>query len=293
MIRIPHDDAGRLARAACATTAGLAAAMAFLLVQAPRAQAGEAAPVALQGAEVRLMAGSITGDTAAAGLEIRLAPHWKTYWRYPGDAGVPLQISWAGSYNVLGVEMAWPAPRRFSDGSGTFSIGYKGTVLFPLTVTLANPKEPARLHLMVDFAVCEALCLPAQAEFSLVLDGHDAQKADAAIAQGRASVPVAAAPGGAQAPAVTAVSVDHSKSPAELVVEARVANPMADLFVEGPTASWALPLPKKTALPGGQARFTVPLDGAPPGAAFEGTKLTFTLVDLPKAIQVEEAVKAP
>ena len=45
----------------------------------------------VQGAEVRLIAGSIADGVAQAGLEIRLAPHWKTYWRYPGDAGVPPQ----------------------------------------------------------------------------------------------------------------------------------------------------------------------------------------------------------
>ena len=260
---------------------------------APAAQAGESAPVALQGAQVRLMSGTTTGATVSAGLEIRLAPHWKTYWRYPGDAGVPLVLSWKGSHNVAGVTMDWPAPRRFSDGAGVTSIGYKGTVLFPLAVTLADPKAPARLHLMVDFAVCEALCLPAQAEFSLVLDGKDDAEADALIAKARASVPAPAALGGDQAPAITAVNVDRAQSPPELVVEARVSNPMADLFVEGPTPRWALPLPKKTALPGGAARFTIPLDGAPAGASFEGARLTLTLVDPPKAISVSDVVKGP
>nr|WP_246441849.1 protein-disulfide reductase DsbD domain-containing protein [Xanthobacter tagetidis] len=266
----------------------LAFALAAALVRS--AAAGESAPVSVQGAEVRLISGSITGDVAQAGLEIRLAPHWKTYWRYPGDAGVPPQIEWAGSHNVLGVEMAWPAPRRFADGAGVYSIGYKGNVLFPLAVTLADPKAPARLHLKLDFAVCEALCLPAQAEFSLVIDGKDAAAADARIAQARALVPQAAPLAGADAPAVTSVSIDRSKSPAELVVEARVQNPKADLFVEGPDPRWALPLPQKTALPDGKARFVLAVDGLPPNTDIEGARLTFTLVDAPRAVAVEHTI---
>lgn len=270
-------------------------ALAVTLAAAPvrPAAAGESAPVAVQGAEVRLIAGSIAGDVAQAGLEIRLAPHWKTYWRYPGDAGVPPQIEWAGSHNVLGVDMAWPAPRRFADGAGVYSIGYKGNVLFPLAVRLADPKAPARLHLKLDFAVCEALCLPAQAEFSLVIDGKDGVGADARIAQARASVPQAAALGGAEAPAVTSVALDRSKTPPELVVEARVHSPMADLFVEGPDPRWALPLPQKTALPDGRARFVLAVDGLPPNTGIEGARLAFTLVDAPRAIAVEHEIPAP
>lgn len=269
----------------------LGAALAALLPLP--AAAGESAPVAVQGAEVRLIAGSVTGEVAQAGLDVRLAPQWKTYWRYPGDAGVPPQIDWAGSHNVLGVEMAWPAPRRFADGAGVYSIGYKGNVLFPLAVRLADPKAPARLHLKLDFAVCEALCLPAQAEFSLVIDGKDTAAVDARIAQARALVPQAAALGGAEAPALTSVALDRSKSPAELLVEARVANPKADLFVEGPDQRWALPLPQKTALPDGKARFVLAVDGLPPNAGIEGARLTFTLVDAPRSVAVEHVIPPP
>ncbi|MEP9348936.1 protein-disulfide reductase DsbD domain-containing protein [Xanthobacter sp. KR7-225] len=273
--------------------AALGAVLAAAFFGAPPASAEESAPVVVQGAEVRLIAGSIAGAVAQAGLEIRLAPHWKTYWRYPGDAGVPPQIGWAGSHNVLGVEMAWPAPRRFADGAGVYSIGYKGNVLFPLAVTLADPKAPARLNLKLDFAVCEALCLPALAEIALVIDGKDAAGADARIAQARALVPKPAMLGAAEPPAVTQVRVDRSKTPPELVVEARVQNPTADLFVEGPDARWALPLPQKTALPDGKARFVLAFEGLPPDTAIDGARLTLTLVDAPRAVAVAHTIEAP
>src|SRR6516165_86376 len=85
---------------------------------------------------VRLIAGSATSGRDApvrAGIEIRLAPGWKTYWRYPGDSGVPPRFDFAGSTNVKSVDVAWPAPHRFSDESG-ITIGYKDGVIFPLSI---------------------------------------------------------------------------------------------------------------------------------------------------------------
>src|SRR5712691_2839794 len=76
-------------------------------------------------ASLRLIAGSRTSDAMArAGIEIKLAPGWKTYWRYPGDSGVPPRFDFAGSENVKSIEIMWPAPHRLSDESG-ITIGYK------------------------------------------------------------------------------------------------------------------------------------------------------------------------
>src|SRR5271155_4609856 len=69
-----------------------------------------------------------------AGIEIRLDPGWKTYWRYPGDSGVPPTLDFTGSENVKSVTALWPAPERFSDGAGGHSIGYRGDVVLPLRV---------------------------------------------------------------------------------------------------------------------------------------------------------------
>ena len=84
----------------------------------------------------RLIAGSIFRTSEAAflraGVEIRLDPGWKTYWRYPGDSGVPPSLDFAASENVKSVTMLWPAPKRFADGAGGHSIGYKGEVVLPL-----------------------------------------------------------------------------------------------------------------------------------------------------------------
>ena len=58
---------------------------------------------------------------------------WKTYWRMPGDAGIPPQFDWSGSQNVKSVEVLWPAPQRFIDSGGE-TVGYKDRVVFPLRI---------------------------------------------------------------------------------------------------------------------------------------------------------------
>src|SRR5262249_8356426 len=67
---------------------------------------------------LRLIAGSTdkNAPTLRAGIELRLEPGWKTYWRYAGDSGLPPTLDFTGSENVKSVTVQWPAPRRFPDG---------------------------------------------------------------------------------------------------------------------------------------------------------------------------------
>lgn len=121
-------------------------------------------------AQARLIAGTPAEDgTLRAGLEIRLEPGWKTYWRMPGDSGVPPRFDFAGSENLAHADIRWPLPRRFTDGGGT-TIGYAGSVVFPLKLAPQDASKPVRLKLVVDYAVCERVCVPVQARFSLALD---------------------------------------------------------------------------------------------------------------------------
>src|SRR5215207_7052364 len=119
----------------------------------------------------RLIAGSRPTGAAPfmrAGVEIRLKVGWHTYWRYPGDAGVPPQFDFDGSQNVKQIHVLWPAPQRLSEGGGT-SIGYARDVIFPLHVTPQDSSKPVVLRLKLDYAVCENLCVPAEAKVELIL----------------------------------------------------------------------------------------------------------------------------
>lgn len=231
-------------------------------------------------------------DAAAlrAGLELRLEPGWKTYWRYPGDAGLPPRFDFSASSNVRAVDVAWPAPHRF-EAAGTVSIGYADSVVFPLTVHPVDPARPVTLSVSLDYAVCGTLCIPAAAQLQLtappalsaaVWTAAVAPKAmnDAAalLRRAEARVPRSAELGGGGALAITALSLDRTRQPWRVTVDA-VAPADAELFAEGPNAEWALPVPSAP-VPTSPAtvRFTFDLDGAPASFDAAETRLTLTLV---------------
>ena len=105
-------------------------------------------------------------DTLEAGVEIVLEPGWKTYWRNPGDSGIAPVFDFSGSVNVADVDVAYPVPDRF-DMPGDISFGYADRVVFPLTVTPAEPGLPVSLSVHVNYGVCEELCIPVDAQARL------------------------------------------------------------------------------------------------------------------------------
>ncbi|MFD2029720.1 protein-disulfide reductase DsbD domain-containing protein [Ancylobacter dichloromethanicus] len=152
-----------------------------------------------QGTAARLVAGGSEDGTLLGGVEIRLAPGLKTYWRYPGDSGVPPHFDWSGSHNVEAVEVLWPAPVRFDDG-GSFSIGYKHDVVLPLRITPKDRARPVELKLNLDFAVCGKICQPANAALGLAVPAGGAGAPSPALLQALATVPRPVALGVAGAP---------------------------------------------------------------------------------------------
>lgn len=94
-----------------------------------------------------------------AGLRLTLAPGWKTYWRVPGEAGIPPAFSWNGSRNVRGVQVVWPTPKVF-DQAGSQSVGYADVVTLPLAVTTRQGTKPARLKGRIQIGLCQDICIP-------------------------------------------------------------------------------------------------------------------------------------
>ena len=155
---------------------------------------------------LRLIAGSSATPERAptrAGIEIRLKNGWHTYWRYPGDAGVPPRFDFAGSQNVKSVEVLWPAPQRIPE-QGLVAIGYTGDVILPLAVVPQNSAEPVKLRLKLDYAVCEMLCVPAEGKAELTLSGGPSSH-DAALAAAEARLPHKSALGEGAALAIKSV----------------------------------------------------------------------------------------
>jgi DsbC/DsbD-like thiol-disulfide interchange protein len=238
---------------------------------------------------VRLIAGSWpAGDGAPirAGIEIRLAHGWHTYWRYPGDAGVPPRFDFGGSQNVKSVEVLWPAPQRMAE-AGAVAIGYSRDVILPLVVVPQDRAKPVTLDIKLDYAICEKLCVPAEAKVELKL-AAGASSQDAALAAAEARVPKKAALGDGASFAIRAVRREDGGARPRIVVDVAVPpNVPVDLFAEGPTADWALPVPTAVAgVKDGLQRFAFDLDGAPPGAKYQGARITLTAVAGEQAIEV-------
>lgn len=106
--------------------------------------------------------------THMVGLQFNLAPGWKTYWRAPGDGGIPPRFGWQGSQNLNGAAFHWPVPEVF-ESNGMRSIGYTETVVIPVEVTLTDPSAPAVMQGQVQIGVCDDICVPMLLDFDATL----------------------------------------------------------------------------------------------------------------------------
>src|SRR5690242_3663265 len=140
--------------------------------------------------EARLIAAS----RDLAGFEIALSPGAITYWRNPGDAGLPPTLDFSASDNVASVIPLFPAPSRIAEADGGEAFGYEGGVVFPLRVKPRDPAKPVTLRLNADFAVCERVCLPAKARLALELPSAAGSPYAGAIHAALAAVPRPVAP---------------------------------------------------------------------------------------------------
>ena len=111
------------------------------------------------GGRVRLVASAPAPDGEAnAALEIELEPGFRTYWRNPGKDGIPPQVQLIGSPNVREARMTLPPPTVFRGSS--VSVGYTGSVRFPVTVRVANASVPYRLRAAGVLGFCADVCVP-------------------------------------------------------------------------------------------------------------------------------------
>ena len=141
---------------------------------------------------------------------MELDPGWKTYWRMPGEAGIPPEFTWTTSAPGRGQPSPSPRPARYADQSGE-TVGYENAVLFPVAVT---PETAGAIDLALEmfFAVCKDICIPATATASIALgtamrDPEGSARVEAALA----AVP---APGAAVAAARVVMEGEQARAAA-------------------------------------------------------------------------------
>lgn len=135
--------------------------------------------------------------TRVAAIKFTLAPGWKTYWRAPGDGGIPPQLSWSGSKNLAGVSITWPSPKVFNQ-NGLRTIGYENELVLPLTISPQRDGKPIKLAVEVDLGVCNDICMPQTLRLKATLDTTE-NKPTPAIAAALAARPYGANEAGVRA----------------------------------------------------------------------------------------------
>lgn len=116
--------------------------------------------------EIEVLPGWQTeSGTQMAALKLTLAPGWKTYWRAPGEGGIPPAFGWAGSENIASTAFHWPTPEVI-DQNGLRSFGYYEVLVLPIEVTPIVPGAPTRLQGEVEIGVCQDICVPMRLNFA-------------------------------------------------------------------------------------------------------------------------------
>ena len=128
-----------------------------------------------------------------AGLEIALQPGWITYWRAPGDTGIPPQFSFSGSAGIESVTPHWPTPQVIDYG-GMRSIGYHDYVVFPLVISADPDAAQLTLQGQIEIGVCKDICIPVTLDFAGILPAVGGS--DGAIAGALDARAISAAAGG-------------------------------------------------------------------------------------------------
>ena len=232
------------------------------------------------------------GRDVQLGLEFRLEPGWKIYWRSPGDAGIPPHFDWSASANLADAAVDWPAPNRFRF-YGLETFGYEDAVVLPVKVRLSEPGEAVSVRLRMRYAVCSNICVPHDED--LVLDlpsGLPQSTAHAAkIARYAMKVPTRA-PG--KHFEIDSVNADGAGRDQVLLVSVTADRPfgLPDMLVEAP-GRYAFGRPELTLSDDGRrAGFRIHVDAGKSGKSLAGVPLTVTLIDGTRAVE-REVVAVP
>jgi suppressor for copper-sensitivity B len=226
--------------------------------------------------------GIAASSTIKAGLEFRFAKGWHSYWRTPGDAGIPPSVDWSASENILRGEISWPAPHRLVIDDFQNSV-YDNDVVLPVKLFLKRAQTSALIKASITYAICSEVCVPLQAELTLQLptgaEGTSAESVLINSAQNRV-------PASPDAAGVDVIETRFRMSASEptLVVDLQSRSEAfvrPDLFVEG-AGSGIPPAPKVELRDRGKlARLTVRLPAFPAA----DRPLTLTLVDRNRAVE--------
>jgi thiol:disulfide interchange protein/DsbC/DsbD-like thiol-disulfide interchange protein len=125
--------------------------------------------------------GIAPGKPVQLGLAITHQPKWHTYWKNPGDSGLPTQLAWQLPAGATAGEIDWPTPHKLPVGP-LMNFGYEGQLLLPVAVTVASDAgDTLEVKLRADWLVCKDVCIPEGGDFVLKLPTRAATVGHAAL----------------------------------------------------------------------------------------------------------------
>lgn len=174
---------------------------------------------AAQAWRAKFVTGQFDGTYYQMGLHVSLDKGWKTYWRNPGEAGVPPSVT-AESANFESLRIDFPLPTRFKDESGE-AIGFHDEVVFPLYLKPKDPSKPVITKLSAFFGVCDQVCIPAKLESEMTFSSETVADNAALLSRWQSKVPKPAT-----------IVLAQKISDGHLVLD--LTQKFDDLFIEGP-----------------------------------------------------------
>lgn len=232
-----------------------------------------------EGGAIRLVtAGTADADGVLKGaLQISLDPGWKTYWRDPGQAGVPPSLDISKSANIESADLFFPAPRRIDDGYAQ-SAGYARPVTLPVTFKLSDPGAPARIEAQIFLGICKTICIPVKADLTVEPAANPRDTEDVAVVEaGFAALPAEPADG---------FRVDTARIEGDsLVVEAKVPDSTGDsaLFVASGDG-FLFDLPEQESRDGSSVTFSARILEKPEEAVSPSPRFDYTLTADQRAV---------
>ena len=236
------------------------------------------------GVKARLISSdTVTNGMTLAGFELDMPQSTKTYWRVPGEAGIPTQFDFAGSVGIGDPAVEWPYP-EIDRSQGYLDYVYHGHVVLPIALTPAAG-DSATLNVAITLGVCSEICVPAQAKFSLPLSFAKPDAGQSVrLTQAEAQIPVAWDQPGNPVGAVTATADGISVTNPDAAIDP------ASVIADVGDPAILFETPQKS--PDGTL-WTLKLLGGAAGKGLEGRPVQLTFMTATGPYMVTREIAAP
>jgi suppressor for copper-sensitivity B len=229
-------------------------------------------------------------DVIDAGIHVKLAENWHTYWKKPGDSGIPFTVEFSNQQNIANTQLLFPAPKRYLT-YGLESWGYSDEVVFPIKITPQDKTKPVSADVKVKWAICEEICIFEDDEFKLEIDpGYKDKDNYSLISQYLERVPAKFNPDKSTIKPSN-IQVSEKFVTVEFTSKEKLPKDI-DLFITETSNNFKFPKPEMSFSDGDRkVVFVTPYEKLLSTASIKGTKLNFTLSNGSESLEFSGTIK--